>query len=385
MRENPSVSAADFVIAATHGRRREADALLSQHRDEIARDPWARLALALDWHGDPNEPGGPNDWAPLLYLAHSRIAEGDRAELAAALLAMGADPNATFTNEYGPMSVLYGAAGVVHDATLTQLLLESGADPDDNESVYHSCEADSTECLKLLLEHGAKTSCTNALAHALDRDEIEFAKTLLELGEADPNEGASLAHAVRRGRDPDFIKLLAAHGAELDRPGGETWRGDVPLRTPYAHAVIRGRTDVAQVLQELGADTTIDPADAELARIHHGEVPQLQDELDPDAQEVLILAALAGHLDRVIAAAGIGFEGVVGGSPRGTLLHHAAWTGNAELVKELLDQGADPTAKSDTEYDTPLAWAILAADDHAGDYKEIVRLLPNDPRWAFTL
>ena len=35
--------------------------------------------------------------------------------LARDLLERGADPNATFTNEYGEMSALYGAAGVVHD------------------------------------------------------------------------------------------------------------------------------------------------------------------------------------------------------------------------------------------------------------------------------
>ena len=41
-------------------------------------------------------------------------------QLARELLERGADPNATFTNEYGEMSALYGAAGVVHDPELTQ-------------------------------------------------------------------------------------------------------------------------------------------------------------------------------------------------------------------------------------------------------------------------
>src|SRR5262249_25625486 len=194
-----------------------------------------------------------------------------------------------------------------------------------NESLYHSCDAPDTKCMKLLLEYGAKTSCTNALAHALDRDEIEFTRALLELGEADPNESASIAHAVRRGRGAEFIQLLAGHGADLDRKGGETWRGDVPLRTPYAHAVIRGRDDVTTALEQLGADTTVDAADQELARIHKGEVPQLPDELDPDIQEVLILAALNGNLDAVVQTVGVDFEGVVAGSPRCSLLAHAEW------------------------------------------------------------
>jgi ankyrin repeat protein len=314
--------------------------LLAQERQVIERDPWARLALALDWYGDPATPGGPNGWAPLLYVTHSQLAEGNREELAAALLGKGADPNVTFDNEYGAMSALYGAAGVVFDPGLTALLLEAGADPDDNESLYHSCEGPDTKCTKLLLEYGARTRCTNALAHALDRDDIEFTEALLKLGEADANEGAVVAHAVRRGRGPEFIRLLADHGADLNRKGGETWRGDVPLRTPYAHAVIRGNTDVADTLRQLGADTTVDPADEELARIHKGETPQLPDELDPDVQEVLITAALNGNLDAVVRTVGVDFEGVVAGSPKCSLLQHAEWVGNQQVVDELLRRRA---------------------------------------------
>ena len=67
-----------------------------------------------------------------------------------------------------------------------------------------------------------------------------------------------MAHAVRRGRGPEFVRLLAEHGADVDRPGGETWRGDVPLRTPYQHAVLRGRDELAEALAELGASTEVD-------------------------------------------------------------------------------------------------------------------------------
>ena len=72
------------------------------------------------------------------------------------LLSRGADPNAYFTNEYGNMPVLYGAAGVRHDPELTQVLLGAGAEPNDGESLYHSTEAESPECLRILLAHGGK-------------------------------------------------------------------------------------------------------------------------------------------------------------------------------------------------------------------------------------
>ena len=303
----------EFVLAATSGRRRRAERLLAA-RPEIERDPWARLVLGRGSDGDPSVPGGPRDWAPLLYVCHSVFAS---AELARDLLARGADPNAFFTNEYGRMPALYGAAGVVHDPELTRVLLEAGADP---------------------------------------------------------NEHASVAHAIRRGRGPEFVRLLHEFGADLDRPGGETWRGDVPLRTPYAHAVVRGRDDVAETLAELGASTELPPQDAAVAAIARGERPEkpLPETLDPDAQEVLIMSALLGKLDAVVDAVGVDFSGVVGGSPSGTLLHHAAWFGNAEVVRRLLARGADARAETQDLYATPLAWAVLASQHYDASERDYV-------------
>ncbi|MBA3718668.1 MAG: ankyrin repeat domain-containing protein, partial [Actinobacteria bacterium] len=305
-------NADSFVLAATSGNRTRADAIL-QARPEIESDPWARLVLGRDWDGDPNEPGGLRNWAPILYVCHSCFASP---ALARELLERGADPNATFTNEYGPMSALYGAAGVVHDPELTRVLLEAGANPDDNESLYHSTEAGDPACLRLLLEHGATVNGTSALAHALDEERLEHVRLLIE-GGGDLKDAAYVAHAVRRSRGPELLRLLAEHGADVDRPGGETWRGNVPLRTPYQHAVIRGRDDQAQALAELGADTTVAPEDLALASLARGEQPDGPLPDDPDAQEVIVMAALEGHLDAVIDAVGPNYQGVVGGSPRG--------------------------------------------------------------------
>jgi ankyrin repeat protein len=347
------MSATALVLAATEGRRARAEALLAA-QPEIERDPWARLVLGRGWEGDPNTPGGPRGWAPLLYVTHSCFASS---ALAAELLARGADPNATFRNEHGEMSALYGAAGVVHDPELTRILLEAGADPDDGESLYHATEAEDVACLRLLLEHGARTARTNALAHALDGDNLEAVRLLLEAG-ADPNEGALVAHAVRRGRGPEFLRLLAAHGADVDRPGGETWRGRVPLRTPYQHAVLRGRSDSAEALAELGAATDVDPADEAVAAVARGERPAtaIPTSLDPDAQEVLILNALRGRLELVVDLVGPNFRGVVGGSPSGSLLQHAAWLGDAHVVRELLARGADAASA--------LGWAVHGSSNN---------------------
>ena len=257
----------EFVLAATSGRRARAEALLAAD-PEIARDPWARLTLGHGWDGDANEPGGPRGWAPLLYVCFSEFASVD---LARELLARGADPNVTFTNEYGDMPALYGAAGVIHNPELTRLLLEAGANADDGESPYHATEARDPECLRLVLEYGGNPEPI-VLAHALDHDHPEHVKVLLAAG-ADASE--LLPFAVRRGRGPDILRLLVEHGAQLEARGGEEWRKPKRRRTAYQHAVLRGRDDSARTLAELGADTHVDADDLAVAAIARGKRPDM--------------------------------------------------------------------------------------------------------------
>ena len=213
-------------------------------------DPWAALVLGDGWEGDPTRPAARTTGR----RCSTSGTRASRRRARARAARRGADPNVTFSNEYGDVGALRRGRRRARPRA-DALLLESGADPDDNESLYHSCEADSPECLELLLEAGARTRGTNALAHALDRDEIEFTRALLELGEADPNEGAPSRTPSAAAEAPSSCDCWPSTAPTLDRPGGETWRGDVPLRTPYAHAVIRGRDDVAAALEELGADT----------------------------------------------------------------------------------------------------------------------------------
>lgn len=325
----------EFVLAATSGRRARAEALLAAD-PEIANDPWARLTLGQGWDGDPNEPGGPRGWAPLLYICFSVFASVD---LARELLSRGADPNVTFKNEYGDMPALYGAAGVIHNPELTRVLLEAGANADDGESPYHSTEAPDPECLRLVLEHGGSPDPI-VLAHALDYDHPEHVKLLLDAG-ADASE--MLPWAVRRGRGPEILRLLVEHGARLEARGGEEWRRPKRRRTAYQHAALRGREDSMHALAELGADTYVDPDDLAVAAIARGETPDtIPTDLDYDQQEVLILSALDDRMAHVVDVYGPDFRGVVGGSPEGSLLQHAAWVGHPAHVRFLLDAGAAP-------------------------------------------
>ena len=162
--------------------------------------------IARTMAADPewiNRPGGPLNFPPLVAVTHSRL--GQLSEFimrlracAQALLQAGANPNQRIGNRFppaslatpdesGPLSALYGAAGVNRDPMLTEMLLNAGADPNDNESLYHSLE--NPDCTQMLLRHGARVGGTNALRRALDMPEPAALELLLAHG-GDPNEPA---------------------------------------------------------------------------------------------------------------------------------------------------------------------------------------------------
>jgi ankyrin repeat protein len=320
---------------------------------ELRADPWVALTLGdASGIGDARSPGGPLGVPPLFYLARSRIA-GDTVTAARDLLERGADPNGAAGEGWTNLSIACSRG----DAPLVRLLLEHGAEPNDNDSLYHSVEPPDDACTRLLLEHGATVTGTNALWHALDYDRLEPVRLLLEHG-GDPDEAThwpALHHAVARGRSPEYMRLLVAHGAD---PTARDHKG----RTAYQHAFRRGLADVAETLLELGAPADVTDDDRALNAVSSGAAPS-EVELDDDARDVLIELAMRDldGLRRVVASVGPDFSASWGGGPRGSLLHQASWFGRLDYVELLLDAGAAPDERVQTEYATPLGWAAVGS------------------------
>lgn len=296
--------------------------------------------------------------APILHLTFSRHCQGGGSEAdmiatADALLGAGADVNASYPFEEGGehrLSALYGAIGHARNMTMARWLLEHGADPNDNESLYHATELDTREGLEMLLAHGADPSGTNALPRALDFDDYAAAELLLQAG-ADPNEGLAphpsgaptlvipaLHQAARRMCSGSIAQLLLDHGANPVALA----RG----HTPYAFARIFGNREVAQVLEQAGAATSLSPVEAQLARAADGDVHdrdwidmgQLSEELRFLLGRLVWREGTLPQMQRLVA---MGFDANLPDEMGMPPLHLAGWEGMLEKMAWLLSLRPD--------------------------------------------
>ncbi len=332
------------------------------------------------------EPTGARGWQPLAYVCFSCYLgepsrRNDLVEAARILLASGADPNAVWpdpnANDY-PEPCLYGASGVYNCPELARLLLEAGAAPNDNESLYHSTELPDFACLRLLLDHGADVAHGNALAHLLDREEPDWVRDFLSYAKSPAVIPPVFPHALRRGRRVETFAALIASGTDLNV------RDDNGL-TPFQSATRLGRTDVADLFAGAGADTSLTPADKLLGRLAGGEaippgtIPaEAIRLLDAEPSPELVRQAENGNnavLETLLAA---GADPNVRDS-QNTALHQACLKGRLETARILLRFGADPKIKDTVHHADAVGWAIWGSEHGSvgtpGDYATVVESL----------
>lgn len=295
---------------------------------------------------------------PILHLAASQYHRmgGDAQAMlgvAEALLAAGADVNDGWPSEPGSphiLSALYAALGHAGNLTLAEWLLEHGADPNDDESLYHATELGHLDGVRLLIRYGVRCAGTNALPRMLDFDDLEGVRLLLGAG-ADPNEGIAthpsgapslvvpaLHQAARRGRSGATARLLLDHGAD----GRPPYKG----HSAYAYARMVGNRAVAAELERAGQATPLDPAEDLLARAADGPVTGRIAEAALTEETRRLLIHLIGfgdpsrraHLERLVA---IGIDPDWTDAMEMPAIHVAGWEGHADLVAWLLTFGPD--------------------------------------------
>lgn len=359
-----------------------------------------RRFLALD-QGNATAKGGPYGWDALTHLCFSRYLRIDRARsdgfiaAARALLDAGANPNTGWMEmEHDPRptweSVIYGAAGLAQHPEVTRLLLERGADPNDDETPYHVPETYDNTVMKILVESGKlnEASTTTLLLRKTDWHDLEGIKWLLEHG-ANPNRTTrwgrtAFQHAVLRDNRSEIIEALLEHGADPTLVAGlpdMARHTEGPAMSGVAMAARRGRDDVLKSIERCGIPIELQGVEQLIAACTRNDSaavrdiaeqePRLVREVVRQGGKLLSEFAGVGNTDgvRQLLDLGVNVNALTEeGDPyfdvakNSTAMHSAAWRARPGTVKLLLERGAAVNAL-DGKGRTALMLAVRACVD----------------------
>ena len=356
--------------------------------DEAAVRDWLQRDRSLS-----AAKGGPHGWDALTYLCFSRYLRIDKERsdafvaCARALLEAGADANTGWveTIDDPPRPVrepaIYGAAGLAQNPDLTQLLLDFGADPNDEETPYHVPETYDNAVLKILLASGRfnERSLATVAARKCDWHDDAGLALVLEYG-ANPNfltawSHSPFQHSIRRDNGLAMVEQLLDHGAD-------PWLANASDgRNAFQMAAWHGRADILDSLARRGFKPEFRDLDELIALCAHGqtEAARALAAREPGLLAQLhtaggtLLARFAGAANdaglRTLIVLGIspdalwaegdGYWDLTAGS---TALHVAAWRAHHTVVATLIAAGARVDAR-DARQRTPLQLAVKACID----------------------
>jgi len=410
-----------FIDAAKAGRVDDAKAMWLSNKAELRKDPVvAAMAGDVDaireyvrLHPTSLRDNFPPKIEPLLvYACTSRLVADAEFEAGIVgvtdfLLKSGANPDAFTPAEWGGEqwheSALYGAAGVLNHAGLTKLLLDAGADPNDNsiedgvyrgESLYHACDHPGrNECLRLILEaNPAQVAADYCIKRKLDFEDIEGLRLFLDHG-ANPNANkprTALSHAILRGRSLETLQILLDAGADPNQP-------DLDGATPYVLARRLANKEASALVEAHGAVQEFTPYDAILIAAADGDeegVQQLAKE-HPEvvasfteigrqeddgmalgsAGQILLDLARLGHAKSLEALLDLGMSPGLKNQYNETALHWACVAGRAEAARLLVSRGAPLDIREKGHNCVPIQWAYWGSEywnEPFGDYAATV-------------
>jgi len=341
LRKHPDVAQVSLLTAVVAGD-------LAEVGRRLARDA-----------SEASAAGGPKTWQPLQYLCYARLPTTESSEhavaVARALLDAGADPNATWKDDWNnPFTLITGVIGEGEGreprhpqaAELAQLLIERGADPYDTQSLYNtSLHTDDTFWLDFLY---SRSEWAGASERWREKKEWSSNSTLDYL----------IGNAVSRNhlRRTRWLLERGAHATALH---------SYSKRNLHTEALLGGFTELAQLLVDFGArpeplddvhafQAACMSCDRETARRLVAAHPEYLRFPGPMYQ--------AADRDRIDVAELLLELGVSPDVEHGgwTALHSAAHNNSVRVAKLLVERGATIDIREKKYQSTPLGHAVWA-------------------------
>jgi ankyrin repeat protein len=397
---------AELADAAMRGDREAVRAALARKADVNAAQPDG--STALHWAVERDD----LDMADALIRAGARVAARTREgvtplQLAATngsapmidrLLKAGADPNAPLTPA-GDTALMMAARTGKTDAI--RALVEAGANVNAKETwggttaLMWAVSEGHAEAASVLLEAGADVNARSHYVAAANGRGFEGRTPVASRTDPKTEEFASgwltpLMLAAREG-DLELARILVSGGADIDAVAGDG-------KTALALSIFNGNYEVASFLVDNKAD--VNKADAQRFTPLFWAVDRRNMETAPNFPWMVTADPMP--LIRKLLDAGANPNALVNNTPRArmregsprivfaTALMRAAFAADLELVKLLLERGADPKIVS-RDSETMLSAAAGLAFIHGyhrgrppEERLQVVKLfveLGNDVNW----
>ncbi|KAF8351875.1 ectomycorrhiza-induced ankyrin-domain/NACHT-domain-containing protein [Amanita rubescens] len=308
------------------------------------------------------------------------VSLGENAEIARLLLEKGANVNA----QGGWFGNALQAASWGGNAEIAMLLLDKGADVNAQGGEYGNAlqaVASSWEgqakIARLLLDKGANVNAQggeygNALQAASYRGNAEISRLLLDKGANVNAKGGEYGNALQAaswGGNAEIVRLLLDKGANVNAQGGEygnalqaaSWRGNAEIARllldkgaivnaeggKYGNALqaasLRGNAEIAMLLLNKGANVNAQGGE-------YGNALQAA-------------SSWEGHADIARLLLDKGANVNAQGGLFGNALQAASQGGNAEIIKILLDNGAQ-SGQSQAEVTEDKVWKKMWSKLH---------------------
>lgn len=294
---------------------------------------------------------GPKGWPPLLYLAFTRLplasANDNAVAIARLLLENGADPNAYYhagDSHYTPMTGVVGEGEEDRPAhpqrdALTQLLLEYGANPYDNQVVYNlGFHSEYMWWLPMIHAHCMR------IGRATDWDDPAW--PMLDMGGYGNGARWMLEHAIRHNKI-ELAEWCLSHGASAVAPPARSTHFTPRSLIDAAHD--KGRVEIAELLERYGARRSSEPLSPLAAltqatlRLDRARVDTLLRE-HPDLlanPTPMFTAAEQNRADALALLVDAGYSANIADEQNTRPLNYAAWSNSLDAVKLLIERGAE--------------------------------------------